>query len=103
MEQKKTFSTIRTLINRNAFLYPDRIAMKEVEGDRSYTYRVLKERVNRMGNALHGLGARKGDRIAILSQNSFEYIESALSVPNAGFTYVVCNFRLAPPEIAAVL
>ena len=32
MEQKKTFSTIRTLINRNAFLYPDRIAMKEVEG-----------------------------------------------------------------------
>jgi long-chain acyl-CoA synthetase len=103
MEQKKTFSTIRTLINRNAFLYPDRIAMKEVEGDRSYTYRALKERVNRMGNALHGLGARKGDRVAILSQNSFEYIESALSVPNAGFTYVVCNFRLAPPEIAAVL
>jgi long-chain acyl-CoA synthetase len=103
MDQKKTFSTIRTLINRNAFLYPDRIAMKEVEGNRSYTYRVLKERVNRMGNALHGLGARKGDRIAILSQNSFEYIESALSVPNAGFTYVVCNFRLAPPEMAAVL
>ena len=56
-----------------------------------------------MGNALHALGAQKGDRVAILSQNSFEYIESALSVPNAGFTYVVCNFRLAPPEIGAVL
>ncbi len=99
----KTFSTIRTLIDRNAMLYPDRIAMKEVEGNREYTYRGLKNRVNRMGNALHALGAKKGDRVAILSQNSFEYIESALSVPNAGLIYVVCNFRLAPPEIAAVL
>jgi acyl-CoA synthetase (AMP-forming)/AMP-acid ligase II len=100
----KTFSTIRTLINRNAMLYPDNVAIKEVEGaERIQTYRTLKDRVNRMGNALHAMGAKKGDRVAILSQNSFEYIESALSVPNAGLIYVVCNFRLAPPEIAAVL
>lgn len=99
----KTFSTIRTLIDRNAMLYPGKIAMKEVEGDREYTYGMLKERVTRMGNALRALGARKGDRVAVLSQNSFEYIECALAVPNAGLIYVVCNFRLAPPEIAAVL
>jgi len=98
-----TFSTIRTLIQRNAMLYPERTAMKEVEGKREYTYGELKNRVDRMGNALHAMGAKKGDRVAILSQNSFEYIESALSVPNAGLIYVVCNFRLAPPEIAAVL
>ena len=103
MGQQKQFSTIRTLINRNAMLYPEKIAMKEIEGTRVYRYKELHERVNRMGNALHGLGAHKGDRVAILSQNSFEYIESALSVPNAGLIYVVCNFRLAPPEIAAVL
>lgn len=103
MVGEKTFSTIRTLIDRNAMLYPDRIAMKEIEGQRSHTYAALKDRTNRMGNALHALGIRKGDRVAILSQNSFEYIESALSVPNAGLIYVVCNFRLAPPEIAAVL
>ncbi|MEN6617088.1 MAG: AMP-binding protein [Syntrophorhabdus sp.] len=99
----KTFSTIRTLIDRNAMLYPDRVAMKEVEGHGEYTYKVLKDRINRMGNALLSLGAKKSDRVGILSQNSFEYIESALSVPNAGLIYVVCNFRLAPPEIAAVL
>lgn len=103
MAEAKTFSTIRTLINRNAMLYPDGIAMKEVEGPRSYTYRALKNRINRMGNALIDLGAQKGDRVAILSQNSFEYMELALTVPNAGLIYVVCNFRLAPPEIAMVL
>ncbi|MDR2019008.1 MAG: AMP-binding protein [Syntrophobacterales bacterium] len=99
----KTFSTIRTLLNRNAMLYPEKIAMKEVEGERVFTYQAMKERANRMGNALIGLGAKKGDRVAILSQNSFEYMESAINVPNAGFIFVVCNFRLAPPEIAAVL
>ena len=52
--------------------------MKEVEGHGEYTYKNLKDRVNRMGNALYALGAHKGDRVAILSQNSFEYIESAL-------------------------
>ena len=103
MGGERRFSTIRTLVDRNAMLYPDRVATKEVEGHCVYTYKNLKERVNRMGNALYALGARKGDRVAILSQNSFEYIESALSVPNAGLIYVVCNFRLAPPEIAAVL
>ena len=103
MSEGKTFSTIRTLVNRNAMLYPDGVAMKEVEGDRVYTYKVLKDRANRMGNALSGLGAKKGDRVGILSQNSFEYMESAIHVPNSGLIFVVCNFRLAPPEIAAVL
>jgi len=103
MGEKKQFSTIRTLMNRNAALYPEKVALKEIEGTRSYNYRELGDRINRMGNALHDLGAQKGDRVAILSQNSLEYIESALSVPIAGLIYVVCNFRLAPPEIAAVL
>lgn len=103
MGGERRFSTIRTLIDRNAMLYPDRVAMKDVDGHGEYTYKNLKERVNRMGNALYALGARKGDRVAILGQNSSEYIESAVSVPNAGLIYVVCNFRLAPPEIAAVL
>jgi acyl-CoA synthetase (AMP-forming)/AMP-acid ligase II len=103
MGDKRQFSTIRTLINRNATLYPDLPAMKEVEGDRISTYKSLKTRINRMGNALTALGASKGDRVAILSQNSFEYMESALSIPNAGLIFVVCNFRLAQPELVRVL
>jgi acyl-CoA synthetase (AMP-forming)/AMP-acid ligase II len=103
VSEGKRFSTIRTLIDRNAMLHPDRVAMKEMEGERITTYGVLRDRVNRMGRALRSLGAGKGDRLAILSQNSVEYAECALSVPNAGLILVVCNFRLAPPEMAAVL
>ncbi|MFH0975450.1 MAG: class I adenylate-forming enzyme family protein [Spirochaetota bacterium] len=103
MGGKKTFNTIPTLLNRNLMLYPESIGLTEVEGSRAYTYKTMKDRANRMGNALYALNLKKGDRIAILSQNSFEYMESAINIPNAGLIFVVCNFRLAPPEMAAVL
>ncbi|HEY3275062.1 MAG TPA: AMP-binding protein [Syntrophorhabdaceae bacterium] len=103
MGDRKSFSTIRTLLNRNAMLHPEGIAMKEVEGERILTYQMLRDRANRMADALYRLGVKKGDRVAILSQNSFEYMESAVTIPSAGIIFVVCNFRLAPPEIAAVL
>jgi acyl-CoA synthetase (AMP-forming)/AMP-acid ligase II len=103
MSKKRSFSTIRTLLNRNALLYPDRIAVKEAGSAGTATFEALKDRANRIGNALFSIGARKGDRIAILSQNSFEYIESALGVANAGLIFVVLNFRLALRELLTVL
>ena len=84
MGQQKQFSTIRTLLDRNAMLYPEKIAMKEIDGTRAYTYKELKDRTNRMGNALYDLGIKKGERVAILSQNSFEYIESSLIESRGG-------------------
>lgn len=103
MVEKKTFCTVKTLINRNAVLYPEKIAMKEVETGRVCTFRSLKERSVRMGNALYAMGAKKGDRVGILSQNSLEYMESVLSIPSAGFIFVPVNFRLAPNEMIGVL
>ncbi|MCX8110705.1 MAG: AMP-binding protein [Syntrophorhabdaceae bacterium] len=104
MVKDRTFSTIRTLIDRNAALFPHKIGFVEVEGQqRRLTFLKIKDRAYRMGNALLGLGLKKGDRVAILSQNSLEYLENSLSVPNAGLIYVLCNFRLAPPEIEVIL
>jgi len=103
MGAEKKFNVIPTLIKRNAMLYPDRAGLIEAEGNRVYSYAALKDRANRMGNALYALGLKKGDRVAILGQNSMEYAESTFYVLNAGFIFVVCNFRLAPPEMAAIL
>ncbi len=99
----KSFCTLKTLINRNAALYPNKIAMKEYETGKSCTFRALKDRTNRMGNALRSIGLKNGDRVGILSQNSFEYMESILGIPSAGFIFVPVNFRLAPNEMAGVL
>ena len=51
MTGEKNFQTIRSMINRNATLYPDKIAMKEFETGKSCTFRELKDRTTRMGNA----------------------------------------------------
>ncbi len=100
---ERSFQTILSMINRNAVLYPDKIAMKEFETGKSCTFKVLKDRTTRIGNAMHDMGLKKGDRIGILSQNSFEYMESILSMPSAGFIFVPVNFRLAAREVAGVL
>ncbi len=81
MSERRAFSTIRTLMNRNAMLYPDKPALKEVEGSRVLTYQGMKERAETgWGNALRGLGAKKrGSRRHTQSRNSFEYMESAIN------------------------
>ncbi len=90
-------------MNRNATLYPDKVAIKEVGSGKAATFEALRDRAYRIGNALSSIGAGKGDRIAILSQNSFEYIESTLGAANAGLIFVVLNFRLALRELLTVL
>ncbi len=103
MVEERSFCTIKTLINRNAILYPDKIAMKEFETGKACTFKTFKDRSIRMGNALRVMGLKRGDRVGILSQNSIEYMEAILSVPNAGFIFVPVNFRLAAREMAGVL
>ena len=98
-----TFQTMRQLVARNAALFPHKMAMKEFETGKSHTFGQLKERVERLGAALYGLGLSPLDRVAVLSQNSFEYAELFISVPASGLTLVPLNFRLALPELIGVL
>ena len=97
----KTICTLRNMLTRNLEYNPDKLAL--MEGNKQYTFREFAERTNRMGNALLTLGLNKGDRVAILSQNSMENAESYFSIPNAGLVLVMLNFRLAPMEIETIL
>ena len=99
---KKPFQTIRQLVKRNEALFPDRMAMQEYETGRRCTFGELGKKAGRIGNALYGLGLSPHDRVAALSQNSFEY-GIFISIPASGFTFVPLNFRLALPELIGVL
>ncbi len=69
---------------------------------RSYTYPQTNERVNRLANGLLSLGLSKGDRVAVLMENSIEIIELYLATAKAGLVIVPINFRLVGPEIAYI-
>jgi len=72
------------------------------EGQR-ITYGTLEDRVNRLANALLTLGCRKGERVAILSENGSKYLEVYLGAAKAGLAVTPLNFRLAESEIAHIV
>lgn len=90
--------TIGDLLRMRARIQPDAIAIED--GDRTCTYARFNERVNRLANALAGLGVGHGDRVAILSENRAEYMELAFAAGKLGAILCALNWRLAAPELA---
>ena len=86
---------------RHAHTIPDRTALR-FDGF-GLTYRVLDGRVSRLANALAARGVQAGDRIAVLSMNSIETVESYLAAIRLGGVCVPVNFRLTAPELAYAL
>ena len=64
---------VGSLLPRHARYRPDHLAV--VCGEHRLTFRELEVRVNRVANALTGLGLRKGDKLAIVVPNCVELIE----------------------------
>jgi len=67
-------------------------------GDRHVTYAEALAEVNRVANALVGAGLETGDRIAVLSKNSIEYVFMFYGASKAGVVIVPLNYRMAGPE-----
>lgn len=90
-------STVGSLFRARARLYPDHCAVES--GGRALTYGELDERVNRTVDVLRGLGVRRGDRVALLSENRPEYLQLELACAELGAILACQNWRLAPPEL----
>ncbi len=93
--------TLADLIARNEALSARRPALTN-EG-RSFTHAEHAARMRRLRAALAGRGVRPGDRVAVLSQNRAELLEAYGAAELGGCVLVPLNWRLAPPEMAAVL
>ena len=69
-----------------------------VQGTRRVTYREAVAEANRLANTFLATGLRAGDRVAILSKNSIEYLLLYYGAFKAGVVPVPLNYRLAPAE-----
>lgn len=76
---------------------PERIALQQ--GKQQISYAALDERTNRLCNHLSSVGIRRGDRIAILSENRLEYIELLIAAAKLGVIAACQNWRLADQEL----
>ena len=84
-----------------AHMTPERIGASDLE--RRMTFKTWDRRASRLANALLGLGAAPGDRVAILAFNCLEWLEIYAATARAGLIAVPVNFRLAAEEMRFIL
>ena len=88
-------------VERHARLYPEKKAV--IFEDRQCTYLELQERVYRLANGLMKLGLKEEDRVAVLAENCFEFLEIYMGVAKAGGIVAPLNYRLLPRDITHLL
>ena len=88
-------------IGRAARYYPDLVALA-VRGKR-LTFLELHQRIERIAAALHQLGFRAGDRLAVLLPNESEYLELIYACSRLGIIVVPLNTRYSAQELDQVL
>ena len=84
----------------NAKKFPNTVALKDRR--RSFTYPQTNRRVNKLAHSLLSLGLNKGDKVAVLLENSIEIVEVYLATAKTGLVIVPINFRLVGSEVAYV-
>jgi fatty-acyl-CoA synthase len=89
------------LLHRTARRYPGKLAV--VAGEHRATYADFDRAVNRAAHALTARGVAKGDRLALLSHNSWQYAVLVFATAKLGVVLVPVNFMLTAEEVAFIL
>ena len=114
---------ITQLLERNASIYPNDVALVElnpeiqeksrrtwreyalVEGNplchyrREISWRVFDEKANRVANMLLARGIKKGDKVGILLMNCLEWLPIYFGILKTGALAVPLNYRYTAEEI----
>ncbi|WP_300679703.1 AMP-binding protein [Nocardioides sp.] len=85
----------------NAQYFGDDLVLRYEGGD--LTYAELDDRAARLATVLAEGGLGTGDRVAYVGLNSSSFVLTMLAAFRLGAIYVPVNFRLAGPELQAVL
>jgi len=89
------------MIARNSVVYKNKKAI--VDGDICFTYHEYKKLCDQCAYGLVNEGIESGDRIAIISMNSEEYMILYGAVAKIGAVIIPINYRLAEGEIIYIL
>jgi hypothetical protein len=93
--------SIGALLHRSARRTPDKTAI--INGDVTLTFAELDTAVNRCANALTERGLRRGDRLALVSHNCWQFAVLNFAAARIGAILVPVNFGLGADEIAFIL
>ncbi len=92
---------ISEMLHRTASRVPGKLAI--VGGETRLTFAELEAAVSRTAAALAAEGLNKGDRLALLSHNCWQFAVLSFATARLGVILVPVNFMLGPAEIAYIL
>src|SRR5207302_4783139 len=82
---------------------PDKPAVVMAGSGRTLTYRELDDRSARFARVLHDAGLRRGDVLALLSENTLECFELYWAAMRSGLYVTAINRHLSPDEVAYIV
>src|SRR5579863_9421109 len=82
---------------------PDRIAMVMAGTGETVSYGELDRRSARLAHVLHDAGLRRGDAVALLTENSLRALEVYWAALRSGLYITAVNWRLKPDEVAYIV
>lgn len=89
------------ITERNARFYPEKEAV--IDGDVKISFARFHDRVKCLGKAILSMGCVKGDRVAVLSHNCYQYLELYFACAGIGTPVVPLNFRYHATELLYVI
>jgi long-chain acyl-CoA synthetase len=93
--------TLAALVSDVAQADPGRIAL--IFDDRSYSYAELDARIEPAARALAARGVRRGDRVAVMLQNSLEFVDVYFGTLRLGAIVVPINAMYKHHEVEHIL
>ncbi|MFC1510903.1 AMP-dependent synthetase/ligase [Candidatus Margulisiibacteriota bacterium] len=98
--------TISELLSLNSEKYRGQVAFqmrRDKGGYRQFTFQQVNELIIKLQAALSKLGAKRGDRVALLSENRPEWAISYLAITGMGAVVVPLDAMLGQQEISPLL
>ncbi len=86
-------------------LYPHKkITTKLADGSyHQYTYADLYKRIKRLGNVLHRLGIKTGDRVGTFAWNNYQHLELYFGIPGCAAVCHTLNIRLSGDQLIYII
>ncbi|MBF6215714.1 long-chain fatty acid--CoA ligase [Nocardia puris] len=100
--QDEQLSLATLLRYASTFMGDSKVSTWTGSGVRSMTYLELGAESARLANALRGLGAGVGDRVATFMWNNNEHMVAYIAVPAMGAVLHALNIRLFPEQLVYV-
>ena len=89
------------MMNLNARKFPQKTCLRYA--GKSVTYSDLRDASERAAGLLQGWGIKKGDKVAIMSQNTPDFVIAFFGIIKAGGVAVPVNHKLMAPEVEYIL